>query len=76
MINYEVYGQLKAYWQGCLGGYNTLGQLVKVLLVNDYQPAERYPVKFDGNSFSAGVYFYTLWGNDHLASSRKILLVK
>jgi hypothetical protein len=54
--------------------YNSLGQLVKVL-VNEIQTAGSYTVTFDGGSLSSGIYYYRLETNGYV-DTKKMILVK
>ncbi len=54
--------------------YNILGIEVATL-VNEYKPAGRYQVSFDGNDLSSGVYIYRLSIND-FTKTRKMILEK
>lgn len=54
--------------------FNSLGQQV-MTLVNERKKAGTYSMKFDGNSFPSGVYFYTLETSEY-NESRKMVLVK
>ncbi len=54
--------------------YNTLGQVVQVL-VNKYQSVGKYTVKFNSNNLSSGVYFYRLQTNGFI-STKKMVLAK
>jgi len=69
-INYHipVSGQVK------LSVYNTLGQLVSVL-VNEVQTSGSYNVSFDGSGLSSGVYIYRLESGSFV-QTRKMILVK
>lgn len=57
--------------------YNILGSKVATL-VNEYQPAGNYKVKFDGSSvrqsLASGIYFYTLTAGNFTASRKMVLL--
>lgn len=54
--------------------YNALGQEVATL-INGYQTARNYEVKFDGSNLASGIYMYTLQ-TDNFNQSKKMLLVK
>ena len=54
--------------------YSILGQKISDL-VDTYQIAGTYTIKFDGNYLSSGIYIYTLKAGD-MVSSRRMLLVK
>jgi carboxypeptidase T len=54
--------------------YNILGSEV-AKLVNGYMEAGKHSVKFDANSLTSGVYFYTL-KSGNFASTKKMILTK
>jgi len=54
--------------------YNSLGEEV-VALVNVYQPAGSYEVKFDGSGLAGGVYFYSLNAGS-FSETKKFVLLK
>ena len=54
--------------------YNILGQQV-ASLVNEYQAAGKYSVKFDASSLSSGVYFYRVQSGSYSAI-KKMMLIK
>jgi len=54
--------------------YNILGNEVAVLL-NEVKPAGSHIIKFNGENFSSGVYFYTLTAGN-LKETRKMILAK
>ena len=54
--------------------YDLLGREVATL-VNEYKPAGRYEVKFDGYQLSSGVYLYKLTAGEYTAA-RKLTLMK
>jgi len=57
-----------------LNVYNSLGQKVKVL-VSEVISGGNYNIKFDGNNFSSGIYFYQL-KTDNYNIVKKMLLLK
>ena len=57
-----------------LSVYNTLGQLVDVL-VNEMQTSGSYSVSFNGSGLSSGVYIYRLESGSFV-QTRKMILVK
>ncbi len=60
-------------WQS-LKIYNILGSEVATL-VNEFKPAGRYEVEFNGTGLSSGVYFYTL-KSDNFTQTKKLVLLK
>jgi len=54
--------------------YNILGREVATL-VNEYQAAGNYEVKFDASNLSSGVYFYKLQSGNFV-QTKKLLLMK
>lgn len=74
VIRYEVGISRKPTVHVRLTIYNVLGQKVKEL-VNGYQSAGMYRVRFNGNNLASGVYFYRLVTDD-LFLTRKMLLMR
>ena len=68
-----VTGQVK------MSVYNSMGQLVKVL-VNEVQTSGAYNVSFDGSDLASGVYLYRLEAGDpvtgQFVETKKMILVK
>lgn len=60
-------------WQS-LKIYDMLGNEV-ITLVDEYKPAGRYEVVFDGSKLASGVYFYRL-NTDKFTSTKKLILLK
>ncbi len=54
--------------------YNTLGQKVADL-VNEFQPAGSYKVRFNGDNLASGIYLYKLEVNG-MSSIRKMVLMR
>ena len=54
--------------------YNTLGQKVADL-VNEFQPAGSYKVRFNGYNLASGIYLYKLEVNE-MSSIRKMVLMR
>ena len=54
--------------------YNVVGSEV-VTLMNENKPAGTYSVKFDGKSFSSGIYFYKIQTGSY-SSVKKMMLLK
>ena len=54
--------------------YNILGQVVETLVDSDMQ-AGQHTVKWSGQNFSSGIYFYTLTTEDFV-KTRKMLVLK
>ncbi len=63
-----VTGQVK------ISVYNSMGQLVKVL-VNEVQTSGTYNVSFNGSDLASGVYLYRLEAGNYL-ETKKMILVK
>lgn len=57
-----------------LSVYNVMGEEVKVLY-DDFAPAGKTVIDFNGSELSSGVYLYTLQTN-HKTISRKMILIK
>jgi hypothetical protein len=60
--------------------YNTIGQVVKIL-VNDIQKTGSHELNFNAASLSSGVYFYTIQstsidGKQNYTSTKKMILLK
>ena len=54
--------------------YNVLGNEIATL-VDEFKPSGEFEIKFDGSSFSNGIYFYTLTDGDN-SLTKKMLLLK
>jgi len=54
--------------------FDVLGNEV-VTLVNEYKPAGRYEVEFEGSRLASGIYFYQLRAGEY-TSVKKMLLIK
>jgi hypothetical protein len=54
--------------------YNSLGQVVKVLL-NEYKTAGSYLVEFNGTNLSSGMYFYKITSQNY-SEVKKMMLIK
>ena len=67
-------------WQSPEGSHQTI-KVFDVLgneiatLINEYKPAGKYEVEFDGTKLKSGVYFYKLTAGEHSAV-KKMLLIK
>jgi len=55
--------------------YDINGKIVKEL-VNDFKNSGDYKIKFIGYNFSSGVYFYSLFADNELIETKKMLLIK
>jgi subtilisin family serine protease len=55
--------------------FNSAGKEVTQLL-NENKTAGAYTITFDGNGLNSGVYFYALYTNGVLQSTKKMVLVK
>ena len=66
-------------WQSPVGGwqtlkvYDVLGREVATL-IDEYKPAGKYDVEFDGSNYSSGVYFYKLRDVNYTQIKKMILL--
>lgn len=54
--------------------YDIIGNLVKIILGNEFLPAGRYSYYFDAAELPSGVYFYQLRAGDFLETKKMILL--
>lgn len=54
--------------------YNSAGKVVTTL-VNEIKPAGKYEIKFDGSSFTSGIYFYRL-ETDGFRDTKSMILLK
>ena len=55
--------------------YDNNGKKIE-LLTNEYRTKGMYEVKFNGESFSSGLYFYSLTVNNKIRKTNKMLLTK
>jgi hypothetical protein len=55
--------------------YNVSGQLVSVLVNNEFVTAGINEVKFDASNLASGIYFYTLQAGD-FKDTKKMMLIK
>ena len=53
--------------------FNSIGEEIAEL-VNATKPAGKYSVSFDANSFTSGIYFYTLTAGSLLQTKKMVLL--
>jgi N-acetylmuramoyl-L-alanine amidase len=53
--------------------YNSLGELVKVL-VNEYKPSGTYFVNFNADNLPSGTYFYRMVAGEYIKTNKMILL--
>jgi len=53
--------------------FNVLGNVV-ASLVNEYRPAGKYEIEFDGSELTSGVYFYKLVVDNYVETKKMILL--
>lgn len=56
--------------------YNSVGYLVSTLYDDYAKAGQKYPVKFDGNNLSKGIYFYHLQNDNGVSVVKKMILVK
>ncbi len=71
VIKFEIAEPTKA----SLKIYNSLGQLVKVLMDNEAVEAGRYEKQFSANELSSGIYFYKL-ETPNFTAIKKMVLIK
>ncbi|HEY3251579.1 MAG TPA: YCF48-related protein [Ignavibacteria bacterium] len=55
--------------------YDVLGELVAILVKNEFKDAGYYSAQFDGTNLSSGIYFYTIEAGDY-KDSKKMILIK
>lgn len=55
--------------------FDVLGKEIQTL-VNEFQPANNYSVRFDAGSLPSGVYYYQLQVDDKLVQTNKMLLMR
>jgi len=55
--------------------YDALGRQV-ALLIDEFKTAGYYSLNYDASRLASGVYFYSLYVNNNLIDSRKMLLIK
>lgn len=55
--------------------FNALGQVVAVLLNNEYKDAGSYSAMFDGTNFASGIYFYSIEAGTY-KDIKKMVLIK
>jgi photosystem II stability/assembly factor-like uncharacterized protein len=55
--------------------YDLLGKEVKTL-VDEFKLAGTYEARFDGNCLQSGIYFYSLYLNDKIIQTKKLVLIK
>ena len=53
--------------------YDLLGKEV-IKLVNEYQPAGKYEIEFDGSGLSSGIYIYRFSTGNYIQSKKLVLL--
>jgi len=46
------------------------------LLVNEYQSIGNYEVMFDASNLNSGIYFYSIFSNNNLLESKKLIIIK
>ena len=54
--------------------YNTLGQLVKTLVNNEFKSAGEYNLRVDMSNFASGVYLYRLEEGNNILTKKMVLL--
>lgn len=55
--------------------YDIIGNEIKIIL-NEYKTSGRYDFDFDGTHLNSGVYFYSLYMNEEIMDTKKMLLIK
>ncbi|RPI75361.1 MAG: T9SS C-terminal target domain-containing protein [Ignavibacteriales bacterium] len=55
--------------------FNVLGEEVKIL-VDDFLPSGNYEIRFDAGSLPSGYYIYTLYVDNKIFDTKKMILVK
>jgi photosystem II stability/assembly factor-like uncharacterized protein len=55
--------------------FDIQGREIKTLF-NNKQSAGKYKIEFDGTGYASGVYYYSLFINENLIESKKMLLIK
>lgn len=53
--------------------YDITGRQIAILINQELQP-ERYEIKFDGNNFASGIYFYKIQTKDYSKTMRMVLI--
>lgn len=66
--------QLSAFSHVTLKVYDVLGNEIKTL-VNEYKPAGKYTVNFDGSGLASGIYFYRIKAGS-FSDVKKLVLLK
>lgn len=55
--------------------YNSAGKEMEVL-VDEFKNAGYHQVRFSGNNLPSGVYYYSLYRNNEIVQTRKMILIK
>jgi len=71
MINYQIATPVSIN----LTVFNVLGEVVAVLINNQFTEAGQYSVRFDGSNLASGTYIYRLTAGDFV-QTKKMLLTK
>jgi Secretion system C-terminal sorting domain len=66
-------GEIEAGGFVTLKIYDVLGNEIAIL-VDEYKPAGRYEVEFDGTELPSGVYFYQLKAGEYVSTKKMVLL--
>jgi len=58
--------------------YDILGREIKKLVNNEFKPAGKYTVEFNGQMYASGVYFYRIIaeGNKKFINAKRMVLIK
>ncbi len=75
VIKYQIVNSKKQISNVKLIVYDITGREI-ITLVNEVQNTGTYEVDFSGNGLSSGVYFYTLFVNNKLFDTKKMILLK
>jgi len=55
--------------------YDISGKEIRTL-INERKPQGNYTIKFNGSSLSSGIYFYSLFSDNKLIETKKLIIVK
>lgn len=66
---------IKKYSDVKLIVYDITGKIIETL-IDEKQNAGEYELKFDGNAFSSGIYFYSLFADNIRIDTKKMVMIK